>query len=132
MDPALDAGAGRVHALERLDRHIANWTRERDAEGVMYALQAAGVPAGVVQNGADLAERDPQLRASGFLHPVEEPHPRLGRTWADRLPLRFSATPCTTYRRARELGEDNAAVLRDWLGLPDEEVRRGERDGMLR
>jgi crotonobetainyl-CoA:carnitine CoA-transferase CaiB-like acyl-CoA transferase len=83
----------------------------------MQRCQAAGVPAGLVQDGVDLAEHDPQLRHLGFLTPIEETGAPVGQTWADRLPLRFEATPCEEYHRVRLLGEDNASVLADWLGL---------------
>jgi len=83
-----------------------------------------------VQTGVDLA-RDPQLAAGGFFGETEEPHPLLGRTFFDRLPLRFERTPVTAYRRSRVLGEDSAAVLGDWLGLAQDEVRRGEAEGYL-
>ena len=89
------------------------------------------MPAGVVQTGADLAERDPQLKASRFLFEMDEPHPVQKTTHADRLPLHFEKTPCTEYRRSRQVGEDNAAVLADWLGMPAEEVRDGEEGGYL-
>jgi crotonobetainyl-CoA:carnitine CoA-transferase CaiB-like acyl-CoA transferase len=130
--PALAMAAGRVAASEHLDARIAEWTRDHDAAQLMARCQAAGVPAGVVQDGIDLAERDPQLRHTGFLQPIDEPGAPVGQTWADRLPLRFERTPCDEYHRVRLLGEDNAAVLRDWLGMSEDEVRHGEADGVLR
>ena len=93
--------------------------------------QAAGVPAGVVQSGADLAERDPQLRLSGFLRELDDPHPEFGTTHADRLPLYFQKTPADIYERPRAVGEDNAEVLGDWLGMSEPEVRAREEDGTL-
>jgi crotonobetainyl-CoA:carnitine CoA-transferase CaiB-like acyl-CoA transferase len=131
-DPALATAAGRMAVSADLDAHIAAWTRDHDAAELMARCQAAGVPAGVVQDGIDLAERDPQLRHTGFLQPIDEPGAPVGQTWADRLPLRFEKTPCDEYHRVRLLGEDNAAVLHDWLGMPEDEVRRGEADGVLR
>ena len=119
----------RVSHHSALDAQVAGWTRTRSAEEVMTLCQEAGVPAGVVQTGVDLAERDPQLRAVDFLHEIAEAHPGVGRTFADRLPLHFRRTPCTVYRRVRRVGEDNAAVLRDWLDMPEQEVRSGEEDG---
>ena len=95
----------------------------------MQRCQAAGVPAGVVQTGADLGN-DPQLRQADFLMTLDEPHPALETTYADRLPLRFDR-PNETYRRTRRVGEDNAAVLADWLGLSAAEVQRGEEEGYL-
>ena len=96
----------------------------------MDRCQAAGVPAGVVQTGADLGDVDPQLKRSGFLFPIEDRHPVLGQTYADRLPLHFEDTPCDVYRRTRRVGEDNVAVLADWLGMAEEEVRQGEEKGI--
>ena len=118
-------------AFADLDAKIAEWTHTLPAEEVMQRCQAAGVPAGVVQTGVDLAEGDPQLKASNFLFAMDEPHPVQKTTFADRLPLHFERTPCNEYRRSRQVGEDNAAVLADWLGMPAEEVCAGEQAGYL-
>ena len=129
-DPALETAAGRV-ADAHLDGRIAAWTRTLTATEVMVRCQDAGVPAGVVQTGADLGDHDPQIRHNGFLAEFEEPHPGPGTIYVDRLPIYYEGTPCDVYRRARRIGEDNAAVLADWLDLPEAEVRRGEKDGYL-
>jgi len=50
----------------------------------------------------------------------------------DHLPIRFARTPCQDYRRVRTLGEDNASVLADWLGMSDNAVTQAEDDGLLR
>jgi crotonobetainyl-CoA:carnitine CoA-transferase CaiB-like acyl-CoA transferase len=70
----------------------------------------------LVQTGEDLATADPQLEASAFLRKITDVNPAVGQTYADALPLHFSKTPCETYERVREVGEDNASVLADWLG----------------
>ncbi len=130
QDEALATAQGRC-ASSALDDHVAAWTRGIEAEDAMRRCQVAGVPAGVVQTGADLCEHDPQLRHTGFLRTIEEPHPVLGATYADRLPIRLRDAPSDEYRRVRRVGEDNAAVLADWLGMDVEEVRRGESAGHL-
>ncbi|MBX3705520.1 MAG: CoA transferase [Pseudomonadales bacterium] len=130
-DPALATATGRAQT-DWLDTRVADWTRTQDAAALMIRCQAAGVPAGLVQDGIDLTERDPQLHARGYFRPIDEPGLPLGRTYADRLPLHFEHTPCDEYRRTRLIGEDNAAVLRDWLGMTEEEVRRAEDGGVLR
>ena len=131
-DPALATAEGRSEVTEMLDERIAKWTCGLEAEVVMERCQAAGVPAGVVQTGVDLAERDPQLKLSGFLKEIEERHPSAGTTYADRLPIYFERTPCDEYRPAPEVGQHNAEVLEEWLGMSEEEVRRGEEAGFLR
>jgi crotonobetainyl-CoA:carnitine CoA-transferase CaiB-like acyl-CoA transferase len=125
------SSTARVANLEALDRLVAGWTRTQLAEEVMERCQQAGVPAGVVQNGADMAEADPQLRHSSFLMELDETVPGLPRTFADRLPLHFHATPANVYRRPRLVGEDNATVMSDWLGLPASEVDRLAAEGTL-
>jgi crotonobetainyl-CoA:carnitine CoA-transferase CaiB-like acyl-CoA transferase len=127
-----DSAAGRVVASVRIDRGIGEWTAQQDAYEVMMTCQQAGVPAGVVQDGVDLAERDPQLAAADFLTKIDAPSPSLGQTWADRLPIHFSRTPCDTYERVRELGEDTAEVLQDWLGMSDAEVGQAGEQGALK
>ena len=126
---ALATAAGRA-ADDGLDANIEAWTSTLAAEEVMRRCQAAGVPAGVVQTGADLA-RDPQLAAAGFVVETDEPHPALGQALADRLPLRLRSNPANRYRRSRRIGEDNTAVLRDWLGMGAAEVAQGESDGYV-
>ena len=115
-DPALDRVAGRKANQRVIDARIGAWVAGKDVYELMKQCQEAGVPAGVVQDAVDLAERDPQLRASGFLREIDDVAPTIGQTWADKLPLEFRGTPCDDYRRVREIGEDNDAVVRDWLG----------------
>lgn len=114
--------AKRYANSEALDAQINAWTVDQDEYELMARLQAAGVPAGVVQNGIDLVEHDPELTYRDFCHRIEDTHPDIGQTWCDRLPLHFDRTPCDEYQRVRALGEDNEDVLRDWLGMSEEEI----------
>ncbi len=125
------SAASRYQHSEKLDKLIASWTQEQEAYELMHRLQAAGVPAGVVQDGADLAEKDPNLAASEVLSMIEDIHPDLGVTWADKLPMHFSRTPCDVYHRVKMVGEDNAAILSDWLGMDAETVSTNEASGVL-
>jgi crotonobetainyl-CoA:carnitine CoA-transferase CaiB-like acyl-CoA transferase len=131
-EPKYATATGRVEYLETLDARIAEWTRLLDATDIMIRCQQAGVPAGVVQNAIDLAEHDPQLRHSGFLHKIEPTDPDESPTFADRLPLYFHGTPCDIYERVRKIGEDNVAVLQDWIQMSEEDIRKAEEDGFVR
>ena len=130
-DEAFSSAEARCENAEKLDHHLNEWTKTKDANELMYTLQEAGVPAGIVQTGIDLAESDPQLKAHEFIRFIDEPHPGLGETFADRLPIYFEQTPCETYARSRVLGEDNVSVLADWLGMSEDAVRSGEEAGYL-
>jgi crotonobetainyl-CoA:carnitine CoA-transferase CaiB-like acyl-CoA transferase len=123
--------SGRYAHRASLDAHLGRWTQDQDAYELMARCQNAGVPAGVVQNGDDLAQRDPQLQAAEFLFAFDDVHPDLGPTFGDRLPLHFTKTECDTYTRVRALGEDNEAILRDWLGVTTEEFDQAEQQGWL-
>ena len=131
QNESFESQKSRCENADALDSHINEWTKGHDAYELMHVLQDAGVPAGIVQTGIDLAESDPQLRAHEFITSMDEPHPALGETFADRLPIYFEKTPCETYRRSRLLGEDNVGVLSDWLGMTEADVQAGEEAGFL-
>src|SRR5262245_37837187 len=85
----------------------------------MATLQAAGVPAGTVQNAADHFA-DPHLRARGFL--IELDHPVAGPRRYPGNPIRTAAGFFAPARRAPLLGEHTREICRDLLGLPASEV----------
>jgi crotonobetainyl-CoA:carnitine CoA-transferase CaiB-like acyl-CoA transferase len=123
--------AARYEHRELLNEHLSAWTRNADALTLMQQCQQAGVPAGVVQDGADLVEHDPQLRQRGFLQPMDDVHPTLGPTWIDRLVIQFDTTPCDDYQRTRAVGEDSAAILKDWLGMDEATLAELNNAGVL-
>ncbi len=119
----------RMRNREELDQHITRWTAECEAESVMRLLQAAKVPAGVVQNGEDLCTHDPQLRSRGFWPLVKRPDDK--DTAVSGIPYRLSATPGSIRRNAPETGEDNDYVLGELLGLSVEERKQLMADQVL-
>jgi crotonobetainyl-CoA:carnitine CoA-transferase CaiB-like acyl-CoA transferase len=76
--------------------------------------------------------RDPQLAATGYFTETEDAGAYPAPTPVDRLPLRFSRTPAEQYRAPRPVGADNAAVLGEWLAIPEDDVRSEEAAGTLR
>jgi crotonobetainyl-CoA:carnitine CoA-transferase CaiB-like acyl-CoA transferase len=118
---ALDTLAGRLAQRDRIDRELAAFTARHDPRVLMDLLQAAGVPAGMVQRSSDHQE-DPQLAHRRFFKPLEHPEmglvPYEGHAYQiagyDHGP-RFSA-PC--------LGEHTYQVLQEVLGLDDDEIAR--------
>ncbi|MGB0996987.1 MAG: CaiB/BaiF CoA transferase family protein [Pseudomonadales bacterium] len=127
----LEHAEGRVANKNLIEEELSAWTAQQDAYDLMQRCQSAGVPAGVVQDGADLVERDPQLAQGNFLQALDDVHPELGPTWIDKLPIHFAATPCEHYHRVRAIGEDNAEVLKDWLSMSSEQVAEKEQQGTL-
>ena len=130
-DEKFSSASNRYANKEELNRRLSDWTNSLEAYQLMETCQQNGIPAGVVQSGADLAERDPQLRKREFLFPFKETHEAMGQTFGDKLPIHFDKTPCESYSRSRTLGEDNEEVLMDWLGMSSEEIKKSESEGWL-
>jgi benzylsuccinate CoA-transferase BbsF subunit len=85
---------------------------------VMTVLQAAGVPAGIVENAADVFE-DPQLRARGLFWPME--HNEIGMFTHLGSSMVLSKTPPQASAPSPCIGEHNEFVLTKILGKSDEE-----------
>jgi crotonobetainyl-CoA:carnitine CoA-transferase CaiB-like acyl-CoA transferase len=86
----------------------------------MHLLQQAGVAAGVVQNAEDLYLRDPQLKERGFF--AELTHPEIGPGIVENVPIKLSAASGAFERPGPLLGQHNEYVLRELLGLSEEEI----------
>ena len=117
-DPRFAGAASRKANEDALDDLIGGWARGRQAEELMALLQAAGVPAGVVQTSEDL-RNDPQLAHRGHFHLLE--HPTMGLRAYDGPSFRLSETPGRLAKAAPLLGEDNEYVWKRIAGLGDEE-----------
>jgi crotonobetainyl-CoA:carnitine CoA-transferase CaiB-like acyl-CoA transferase len=127
-EPRFATFVERARNREELDGLISDWTAKTDAFEVMNRLQAAGVPAGVVQSGGDLAA-DPHLAARGFIETVH--HPVLGDMPMAGLPMQFSAGGHEPYRSPPPLGADNAYVVTELLGHDRAELERLEREEIV-
>ena len=104
---------------DELDRLVTDWTAARTAEEVMELLQAAAVPAGVLVTGEDMLEKDPQIKHRGTFREVY--HPRMGKHHPPGSPFLMSAA-MDEVGRAPLLGEHNEYVLKQILGLSDDEI----------
>ena len=119
-DPRFGTAADRLTQVEALDTLLGEWTRDQEGHQLAERLQAAGVPAGVVQTAADLLEKDPQLAARGFYQTVDQPE--VGPIPMDTMPLRWTDGPVPIRIPAPLVGEYNEYVLREVLGLSEEEI----------
>lgn len=119
-DERFATNAGRLEHQDELDAHIAAWTESRNDYEVMNTLQAAGVRAGAVQKASDRFERDPQLAARGWWHTL--PHAELGETEYDGVTPRLSDTPGELRMSSPLLGAHTHEVMREVIGLSDEQI----------
>jgi crotonobetainyl-CoA:carnitine CoA-transferase CaiB-like acyl-CoA transferase len=120
--------AARKVAQEAIDNVIAAWTAERDARELETELQARGIAAAKSQTSLDLVA-DAHLWQRGFYRDVAD-----GAGSAKTIvgtPWRMSR-PAVIAAGAPRLGEHNAYVFGELLGLSEEEQRRLADEGAIR
>jgi benzylsuccinate CoA-transferase BbsF subunit len=118
LDNRFDTLLHRKAHEKELDALIEGWTKEHTAEEVMAVLQKGGVPAGIVENPADLFS-DPQLRHRRLFWPLN--HSEIGMFTHLGSSLEMSKTPARAETATPLLGEHNEYVLTKILGKTDEE-----------
>ena len=111
-DARFQTVAGRLDGQEEIDRHLGDWTDSKPASEVMGLLQAAGVPAGVVQRSSDLLQ-DPQLAHRRFYCYLD--HPEMGNIPYTGHQFRIAGYDSGPRFPAPLLGEHNELVLREIL-----------------
>lgn len=110
---------GRKENEEELDKRLGEWTSHLSAEEVMERLQAAGVPAGVVESGADVYS-DPQLAYRHHFRELE--HPEMGlHNYEVTTSCILSKTPSEIRMPSPLMGQHTEYVCREILGMSDEE-----------
>jgi crotonobetainyl-CoA:carnitine CoA-transferase CaiB-like acyl-CoA transferase len=128
-DPRYDTAAGRHDAHDDLDAALVSWCAARGSEEIVDALLAAGVPATRVLHQHEPGG-SPQERFRGFFETVE--HPVTGPTIAYAYPAWLTSGPARRNRsHAPLLGEHNAEVLTDVLGLSLTEVAALGAEGVI-
>lgn len=118
---------GRLKNINKLDQLVESWTSQHKPETVMKILQAADIPAGVVQSGQDL-DKDPQVAHRGLFWKLETPE--VGVFSYTGMPFKLSRTPYEV-NRAPKLGEDNEEFYIKTLGLTDDEFVKYMADGVF-
>ena len=122
---ALPEGWAAWELWERESRHdeidvaLSIWSRSISPTEAVIKLQKADVLAAVVADGRDLLESE-HLAERNFW--AEVGGVDMGVLRYPGCPVRLSATPATYRRGAPGLGEHNAEVLSEILGMSEEEI----------
>ncbi|MEM9176855.1 MAG: CoA transferase, partial [Myxococcota bacterium] len=117
-DPRFASAEARRTNAAALDDAIAAWTVACEREALEAALVEAGVPAHRVCGSADAFE-DPQLAARD--HFIDLPYGECGPVPYENARVRLSRTPAAP-RPCPTLGQDNATVLGEILGLDEDAI----------
>ena len=127
-DPELATADGRRRRQDEVDDVITAWTSQKDHYEAMHALQQAGVTAGP-SLGTYEVFHEPQLRESGYFTTlttsdgVDRYLPGLG--W------RIDGEPTSKISAAPVLGQHNAEIYGDLLGLSDDEINSHIENGVI-
>jgi len=109
----------RLARQDELDDAIAAWTVTRDGHALEQTLQAAGIPAALVQNSPELVT-DPQLMHQG--HFIRLPHPEGGETAIEASRIRMSRSKPVVDTSAPTFNRDMLFVLNEVLGYDDDKL----------
>ncbi len=127
-DRRFATAAARRENREALDAAIGAWTSSFEPGVLEELLQGVGVPVHRVSTCADVFA-DAQLKDRA--HIIDLEHPRLGAVPIETSRMRFTRTPAVVTWPGPGIGEHNDHVLREILGMSDEEITELVRDGAL-
>lgn len=129
QDPRFNSISARVAHKDEVERILESWSLEHTVEEVVDALLAAGVPAGPYMTIRELAD-DPHFAGHRNMFPFME-QPGVGPFRVTAMPIKFSDTPPEIQRPAPGLGEHNAEVYGELLGMTPEEIAALKEKGIL-
>lgn len=127
-DPLYATAINRVKNEEALDAIISAWTLRQDHGEIEERLHAANVPAARIYTVEDIFN-DPHYAARGMLEKV--PSDELGSVTMPAVVPRLSANPGKIRHAGRRIGQDTRDVLREVLGLSDDEISALESRGVI-
>lgn len=127
-DPRFINGLSRWDQQDELDELVSGWTFEWEKQELADLLQRAGVAAAPVNSSVEVLD-DAHVKA------------RRSFTWMDRqhvgshpypsVTVDLKATPGVIHKSAPCLGEDNAFVLGEIAGVPQDDMDFLTRDGVI-
>lgn len=129
FDERFDTNAKRVERHAEIKLLIESWTRSHNVDDVVETMLAAGVPASPI-NTVDRLVTDPHIAGARQMF-VDMEHPKAGKTKLTGCHIKLSATPAHLRSPAPQLGEHNAAVFGDLLGLTADELAQLQLDGVI-
>ncbi|MGW1771426.1 CaiB/BaiF CoA transferase family protein [Streptomyces sp. NPDC002104] len=127
-DPKYATHTARGSHQSELDDLITAWTAGLEANVLLSALHAAGVPAGKTFTASDMLT-DPHFAARNAI--VRLPHPDFGEIPMQNVVPKLSSTPGSVRWAGPELGAHNDDIYGDLLGLTHAERDKLTADGVI-
>jgi crotonobetainyl-CoA:carnitine CoA-transferase CaiB-like acyl-CoA transferase len=124
----LTTTVGRCANMGEVDGQVEAWTSNRTKDEVFELLRKAGIPSAPLLHLDDVAH-DEHLRHRGMLRTVR--HPTMGDVTVFGTPLHLSASQPVTSTPAPLQGQDSRQVLREHLGLSDQDLDTLAQTGVI-
>jgi len=116
---------GRRQHEDDLEELVSSWTENHTSGEIENLMQKGGVPASVVESGRDVME-DSHLKERGYFRLLD--HRELGSVPFSGPPFKLSKTPDSQFASPC-MGEHNEYVLRELLGMSEEEINQALVEG---
>jgi crotonobetainyl-CoA:carnitine CoA-transferase CaiB-like acyl-CoA transferase len=118
----------RFQNIDALDVSVAAWVADQKRDELAREGQELHIPVFPVRDMQEVVESD-QYRERGFL--VDIDHPATGPLTYPGAPFKFSATPWQVRSPAPQLGQHNAEVYGERLGLSAERIEQLRQHGVI-
>ena len=119
----------RIANHEELREIISSWTRNHTIDEIDKMLNDAGCPACPV-NTIDRLVKDPQIAGDRGMFP-EIDQPGMGKLQITAIPQHLTRTSTQPRKAAPLLGEDNAKVYGEMLGLDEAKLAELKEKGVI-
>ena len=126
-DPEFAKPEGRLPHLNEIFGAIEDWTMTKTKFEVLEICNPLNIPVGPILSMKELAE-DESLRKTGTV--VEVDHPERGKYLTVGNPIKLSASP-SDVERSPLLGEHTDEILKNVVGLSDEEIKNAKEEGAV-
>jgi crotonobetainyl-CoA:carnitine CoA-transferase CaiB-like acyl-CoA transferase len=127
-DPRFAGNATRVENLAETDALVEAWTETLSKDEIFAFTKRHRVPSAPVRNLREVMH-SPHLHERGMLEWID--HPEFGRIVVPGSPLRFHGANSVATTPSPRVGQHNADVYGEWLGLSGDEIVKLQKDGVI-
>ena len=112
----------RVRDHAAVKQEVEKWTLQHPVAQLVDRLLTVGVPAAPIYDIAQVVA-DPHIAGAREMF-VDIEHPVAGKIKITGSHIKLSETPPTIRKPSPALGENNAEIFGDWLGISSEELEQ--------
>lgn len=127
-DDRFATNSDRVNNRTEIHRLLEEETRQKTTEQWLELLDDAGIPAGPINNLAEVFS-NPQVLARNMVESLE--HPEAGEIQVTGIPLKMSETSGDVEQAPPTLGQDTARILSERLGYSSDRIEELRARGVI-